>query len=1170
MKEVLPRSLISSLRLHPAFQKLLTAHDATPPLRLSGLNSTAAALFVTLFRKQTGRRLVWISQNNRTAEELQKELEFFSRFLQAQMRIAVLPASEADPYRGLSTHPDIARQRVVTLWEVLEKQCDLLIVPLRSWMQRLNPEESFRMRWIRLEAGMEISPQHLMDQVVEMGYTSEDPVGSVGEFTHRGGIIDLFSPQEANPVRLEFSGDSLESLRYYDCNTQRSIQYASGVTVLPIREDAPTAEEIRQWSEAALRRWGTGEYSHALDERLLLPASPAETQHTVSLQNRAFLERRPTVSLQGIEFLLPLTMPRPASVSQFIQDATIVLLEPELLEQQREQIWTHLQEQFEARRARDLALPPDQIFFECPPSDFASRLEISELEVADAEGSIHFSAPPVRTFGGLVRDLIEHVRHEVENGHQFVFAMETLGTGERLRDIFRDYGLVAQIGENAEEVNSALFISTSELSHGFILPDAQISIYRQQDIFGEAKKQPHRAAQRDHKGVFLSDFRDLKEGDFVVHVDHGIGQFRGLTQIGVSDSLKEFVLLTYRDDARLYVPVERLDLLQKYSGAGGASPSLDKLGGVTWERTKKRVRKAMRDMAEELLRLYAQREMVAGYAFSRGDGMQQEFDDSFEFELTPDQEAAIREVKRDMESPRPMDRLICGDVGYGKTEVAMRGAFKAVLDKKQVAVLAPTTVLAFQHYRTFLDRFKAFPVNIEMISRFRTKAEQKEILKKAEEGKIDILIGTHRILSKDLTFYDLGVVIVDEEQRFGVAQKEWLKKVRTRVDVITLSATPIPRTLHMSLLGLRDLSIIETPPQDRMAIQTTVIRFNKEIIRSAIELELQREGQVFFVHNRVESIYSMANLLQRIYPQARIAVAHGQMSERDLEDVMLRFVQYQYDALVCTTIIENGLDIPRANTILINRADRYGLSQLYQLRGRVGRANRRAYAYLLIPPADLLSPVARKRLAAIREFSDLGAGFRVAALDLEIRGAGNLLGGEQHGQINAIGFEMYTQLLERTVKELRGQAVEEDFRTSIDLQFEIRIPEHYIYETNQRLRLYKRISGARDLQDLDRIREEVVDRFGQFPRPVENLFHYAKLRLAAERTHIVSIDRKGSDILIKFADDARIRSDRLIEKVTQDGRFSLSPGGVLRFPARQPDLESISEEILALLREVEA
>ncbi|MBI2822249.1 MAG: transcription-repair coupling factor [Acidobacteria bacterium] len=1143
----MPVTLISSFQAHPSFRQLADA-CARPSVKLSGLSSSAAALILTLLRRQTGRRLVWICENNRAAETLRQELGLFHRLLGVEARILALPASEADPYRGLSTHPEIAEQRVVALWAALEKRCDILLVPLRSWMQKLQPREVLQQRWIRLEAGTQMPLQDLLERLVEAGYVHEDPVGRVGEFAWRGGIVDVFPPQESCPLRLEFFGDSLESLRTYDPATQRSTGYAASVTLLPMREETPSPDELRRWSEAALRRWGSGQYSRALDERLLL------AEH-----GQAF---------EGMEFLLPLEQGRAASISAYLPDATLVLPEPELVRQELQRIWGQLEQQFQARQAaHDLALPPDQLFFAEPPGDFPHRVEITQLDLDPSE-AIHFSAPPVRSFGGLMGELVEHVARGLEHQHRFVFAVDTRGTGERLRDIFRDYGLAARVGDSIEDPPAPLMISIGRLGRGFTLPDLQISFYRQQDVFAEEKKPQHRAPRRDQRGVFLSDLRDLKEGDYVVHVDHGIGLFQGLKRIGVEDGSKEFVLLTYRDDARLYVPVERLDLIQKYAGAGGARPPLDKLGGVTWEKTKTRVRKAMRDMAEELLRLYALREAAGGYAFSEDDALQRECDSAFEFEETPDQEAAIREVKRDMQLPRPMDRLVCGDVGYGKTEVAMRGAFKAVLDKKQVAVLTPTTVLAFQHFQTFRERFKAFPVTIEMISRFRTRSEQREILKRTEEGKVDILIGTHRILSRDVRFCDLGLVVVDEEQRFGVGQKEWLKKLKTRVDVITLSATPIPRTLHMSLLGLRDLSIIETPPQDRIAIQTAVVRFDKEIIRSAIELEMQREGQAFFVHNRVDSIYSMANLVQRTCPAARVGVAHGQMSERDLEEVMLRFISYEYDVLVCTTIIENGLDIPRANTMLIHRADRYGLSQLYQLRGRVGRSNRRAYAYLLVPPGDVLSAVARKRLAAIREFSELGAGFRLAALDLEIRGAGNLLGGEQHGQINAVGFEMYTSLLERTIRELKGESVEEDFRTSIDLQWDIRVPDHYVEETNQRLRLYKRISAARDETELEKVREEVADRFGRLPQSAENLFHYARLRLRAEALHVVSIDRRGEAILIKFADDAKIQASRVIERIHLDPRLSLTPAGVLRFHLSDQDLASTSRQILDLLEEI--
>jgi transcription-repair coupling factor (superfamily II helicase) len=615
------------------------------------------------------------------------------------------------------------------------------------------------------------------------------------------------------------------------------------------------------------------------------------------------------------------------------------------------------------------------------------------------------------------------------------------------------------------------------------------------------------------------------------------------------------------------VPVERLDLVQKFSSGEMSSPSLDKLGGIAWAKTKAKAKRAMRDMAEELLKLYAQRKLVTGYAFSADTPWQQEFEAAFPYELTPDQAKAIEDAKQDMEQPTPMDRLLCGDVGYGKTEVAMRAAFKAVMEGKQVAVLTPTTVLAYQHFSNFRSRFAAFPARIELLSRFRSPKEQKEVVAAIEAGKVDIVVGTHRILSRDLNFKDLGLVVVDEEQRFGVAHKERLKHLKKRVDVLTMSATPIPRTLNMSLLGVRDMSLIETPPRDRLAIQTNVVPFNEQIVRSAIEQELQRQGQVFFVHNRVESIHEVAALLQRFVPQARFIVAHGQMGEKEMEQAVLDFVDYKYDVLVATTIIENGIDIPRANTIIINRADAYGLSQLYQLRGRVGRSNRRAYAYLLIPSERELTPIARKRLAAIREFSDLGAGFRIAALDLELRGAGNLLGGQQSGHIDAIGFDLYTTMLERTVQELRGEEIEEDISTQLNLGVDVRIPDDYIFDMSQRLRTYKRIASAHDDEELARVHEEISDRYGRMPESVENLFEFAMVRRAAQSIGIVSIDRIKDGVSIKLSEKAKVDPEKLMAFLEENKAASFSPTGVLKVKLEAGELNDkrVFAELKSLL-----
>jgi transcription-repair coupling factor (superfamily II helicase) len=562
-------------------------------------------------------------------------------------------------------------------------------------------------------------------------------------------------------------------------------------------------------------------------------------------------------------------------------------------------------------------------------------------------------------------------------------------------------------------------------------------------------------------------------------------------------------------------------------------------------------------MADELLKLYAERKLVSGYAFAGDTPWQQEFEDGFEYVLTPDQETAIEDIKKDMQESVPMDRLLCGDVGYGKTEVAMRAAFKAVMEGKQAAVLTPTTVLAYQHYDTFRNRFAPFPVKVELLSRFRSTKEQKDVVKRVESGQVDVVIGTHRMLSKDVRFKDLGLVVVDEEQRFGVAHKERLKQLKKRVDVLTLSATPIPRTLNMSLSGLRDMSLIETPPRDRLAIQTQVVQFSDTVIKSAIELELARGGQVFFIHNRVETIETVAALVKRLVPQARLAVGHGQMNEKEMERVMLDFIDYKYDVLVATTIIENGIDIPRANTIIINRADNYGLSQLYQLRGRVGRSNRRAYAYLLIPGEQELSPIARRRLAAIREFSDLGAGFRIAALDLELRGAGNLLGGEQSGHMDALGFDLYTQMMERTVAELRGEAVEDEFSVSLNLAVDVAIPDDYISDMGQRLRTYKRVSSARDEQTLSGIRTEIQDRYGRLPEAVESLFAYARLRRLAEEIGVISIDKTPGGLAIKFSEKARILPERLADFVERRQGTSFTPSGVLRLTVNEAEEDNL-------------
>jgi len=766
------------------------------------------------------------------------------------------------------------------------------------------------------------------------------------------------------------------------------------------------------------------------------------------------------------------------------------------------------------------------------------------------------------------------------SGEEVLIAAASAGELERLADLCREYDVPYRLGELeqsatgarlVEEVTSgsapAAVLLRAPLPEGFVIPEAKLAFYGTGDLFETAPVQ-ERPRSRPKTAGFFSDFSELKAGDYVVHLDHGIGQFEGLQTIETDGRRGEFMRLQYVDDARLYVPLERMDLVQSYRSLEGAKPQLDRLGGTAWVARKTKVRKSLTDLADKLLELYAERKTAGGFAFAPDATWQREFEDAFEFSETPDQATAIADIKRDMEASAPMDRLLCGDVGYGKTEVAMRAAFKAVANSKQVAVLGPTTVLVFQHYETFRRRMAAFPMRIEMLSRFRSAREQSEVLAAVEEGKVDILIGTHRLLSRDVKFHDLGLLIVDEEQRFGVTHKERLKEMSRNVDVLTMTATPIPRTLNMSLVGLRDMSLIETPPKDRLAIQTVVAPFSEALIRRAIAEEVERGGQVFFVHNRVQSIYSLASLIQKLVPKARVVVGHGQMGERELEKVMLKFVRDEADVLVSTTIVENGLDIPRANTIIVNRADRFGLSELYQLRGRVGRSNQRAYAYLLVPPEATLSSLARQRLAALREFSDLGAGFRIAALDLELRGAGNLLGREQHGHITAIGFDLYTQMLERAVAAKKGEAEQSDLRATLNLGMDIRIPPEYLPSESLRLRTYKRIAEIRNESERETLRRELEDRFGPPPVPIGNLLDYAVLKSLCESLQISSVDRRGTEVAIKFHPTTSVRPERLVKLVRKQKGTKLDPAGVLTITVERSN-ESLAEAIRNVLLPLE-
>ncbi len=1172
-------------------------------ISLGGLTSIAAKAFVLFeLKRETAKTIVVVTDSNTDSEIWECDLDFWNeRFQKSEIgnqksKIETLPASDSDVYSGVSPHAETLEKRALALWNLTSAKPDFLILPAKSLITKTLAPNEIKSLGAHLKRDEDFAPELLIEKLVASGYVREEPLKNVGEFSVRGGILDVWSPTAKMPVRIEFFGDTVDSIREFDAETQLSTEQLKESSIAPMREFSATAKDFRDWAFFAQERFADEKYARALKDRTQFAAVGED--------------------FSGWEFLFPLVNARNSSVFDFLENYVLIIDEPSIIEQTLSTFYENLNNHFaEIFDSGEIGLEPHELFLDAEKLrekieskqrielralgrtaaatdeqfslDAESPNENYELRITNyekkplflfptAEKSIEFEigSRSTRKYHGNVKEFAGELKQKEfpakaqsslsENEGQFtihdsrLFVLQSHGLAERLREILRDYDV--SISDES--------LLVGDLSNGFEIPALSLTVHTETDIFGETtqaefqKTKVQKPKSKSNLGAFISDFRDLKAGDFVVHVDHGIGRFEGLQTIETGGASREFMLLYYTDNAKLFVPVERLDLVSRFSSGESAQPTLDRLGGLGWQKTKAKAKRAMRDMADELLRLYAERKLVEGFAFSADSPWQIEFEDAFPYQLTVDQSAAIEDMKDDMQTAVPMDRLVVGDVGYGKTEVAMRGAFKAVMDNKQVAILTPTTVLAYQHFESFKQRFAAFPVKIELLSRFRSPKEQKEVVKASEEGKVDILIGTHRILSADVKMPKLGLVVVDEEQRFGVAHKEKLKHLKKKVDVMTLSATPIPRTLNMSLLGMRDMSVIETPPRDRLAINTQVVQFSEGVIKSAIELELARNGQVFFIHNRVESIESIAAHIKKIVPHARIVFAHGQMNEKEMEQAMLDFIAYKFDILVATTIIENGIDIPRANTIIINRADNYGLSQLYQLRGRVGRSNRRAYAYLLIPSEVELTPIAKRRLSAIREFSDLGAGFRIAALDLELRGAGNILGGQQSGQLDALGFDLYTKMLERTIQELKGEEIVEESSISINLGADVAIPNDYISETAQRLRTYKRISSANSEEDLRRIYTEINDRYGKIPASVDNLFDYARLRKTAEQMRVVSVDKTRDGLAIKLGENAKVAPEKLMKFLSENSQSSFAPSGVLKIAVKEENLIETARRVL--------
>ncbi len=1158
------RELFVDVEKLPAFARVAShLKEGTERIRVSGLTPTAKALLLVQLQRAAGRPLIFVVNDNRAVEDFLPVLRGFSELTSAgdPDSIISLPARDVLPFQNLSPHPELQEERATALWKIATGSVSIVISPIAATAIRLRSNEYYSDLARTIRRGESFDLDALLAHLNTVGYTATDVVEMPGQYAVRGGILDVYSPEADRPLRIEFFGDEADSIRKFDPSSQRSSNPVDEALLLPLTE-TPVSEH-------------------------LLGAIHTRLSGKRIVGNEEIVEaavRAGGVNVfPGWEFYTPVAG-ADSTIFDLIPHAAVLLDETDQLKQEFDRFWTRVAEAHERSgvgnlvRPEDLYLPPEDWWHKTSTLPGADIEHLGITRSLDDAAEVSFLSQPSPRFHGAIPAMLEEVQKLNSDGKRVLFAVPNTGEVERLADVFTEYNVSFRLGSRTRSGESyadetsyfageilTTTLATAYIPEGVLLPDANLAIFGSRDLFDESDTVASRPQRSKSKvSAFLSDFRDLQVGDYVVHVEHGIGQYHGLKEINHGDGPAEFMLLEFADAARLYVPLTRLDLVQKYRSSEGAKPVLSHLGTQAWSKTKSRVKKAMKDMADELLKLYAERKTAVGHAFPPGNEWFREFEDAFEFNETEDQAQAIKDVIKDMESSQPMDRLLCGDVGYGKTEVSMRAAFKAIADNKQVAVLAPTTVLAFQHYETFKQRFAPFPYHHRNDQPLPFSETAKEILQKTEAGKIDVLIGTHRILSKDIKFSDLGLLIVDEEQRFGVRHKERIKQMRKQVDVLTMSATPIPRTLHMSLVGLRDMSVIETPPKDRMAIQTVVASWDEKLIQSSIEQELERGGQVYFVHNRVDTIFEIAAKIQALVPKARIIVGHGQMSEGELEKVMFKFMHHEADILVSTTIIENGLDIPLCNTILINRADRLGLSELYQLRGRVGRSNRRAYAYLLLPPEIELTPIARRRLAALKEFSDLGAGFKIAALDLELRGAGNMLGGEQSGHIEAIGFELYTQMLERAVREMKGEASPDEAGTQLNLGLNIRIPGSYVPEENQRLQMYKRVARVETESQLTDVAGELQDRYGPPPPAVRNLLDYASLKLLCMKVGVNAIERKRDSVTLKFQQNAAVDPEQLARFVSAQRGAQFTPDGMLKFVLKA----TAPEEVLRTLRTI--
>jgi transcription-repair coupling factor (superfamily II helicase) len=1111
-------------------------------------NASTAYLLATLIDDFPKKSFLIVLPSHREAEQVMEEICTYRAYPTLETTpsptpesgIHFFPSWHRKIFDGIAPPKNTVADRMRCLERLLQRERSIVVTTTQAMLYKLPPQQHFADACRVLKLGDEIDPDDVAAMLIHGGYQSVELVEVKGEFARRGDILDVYPLTTDTPVRIEFFGDEIDTIRTFDPISQRSTASIQSVSLTPLREVLSEDISLEHW------RAQTDVLIQARPTPQLINAVREVTQHLTKSTSQYPLQDCPLND--AIEAFLPMLVPETELLTDYLPDDTIVcLIEPQWQQREASQMHERTQELYQKKMDESsLMVPPESLLapfevlraelerYPVISSSLAPPREVTESQLAP----LHFEMKPLALPSGNYQTIINQVKTWVVAGKRIHLFCETPQQAKRVTEILAERDLFPP----------DIDISVGAISEGFLNEQLDLMVISEDELFGNRQHRTIRHRPPTDGSPILS-LIDLKVGDYVVHVSHGVAIYDGIRRLAIDGKSQDFLILKYNDDNTLYVPTYQVDLVQKYIGSkdNAHKPRVDRLGGTAWHRRKGRVKASIEQMADELLNLYALRQARKGYSFPAEVPWQTEFEALFPYQETDDQLQAIEDVKTDMEGERPMDRLVCGDVGYGKTEVALRAAFKALMAEKQVAILVPTTILALQHYDTFEKRFQSFPINIEMLNRFRTPREIKQIKERLAKGTIDVVIGTHSLLSKTVAFENLGLLIVDEEHRFGVKHKEKIKQFKETIDVLTLTATPIPRTLHMSLVGIRDFSVINTPPADRLPIQTYVMPYDSDVIREAITTELGRGGQVFFVHNRVQDIQSIALIIQELVPDARIAVAHGQMPERELETIMLEFVRHKHDVLVCTMIIESGLDIPNVNTILINRADALGLAQLYQLRGRVGRATTQAYGYLFYPQDRAITEGAQKRLRVIEEFTDLGSGFKIALRDLEIRGTGNILGAEQHGHIVTVGYELYCRLLEEAVMALKGEKVEETVETRINLPVEAYLPDDYVPDSRQKVSIYKKIAGLKDREALNELREELKDRYGAIPEPAEMLLEVADIKQLSQHLGITAIVAGKEQVKVTFDErKPRINVKKFVEIVHQNKNLQLQPPAQLK------------------------